>query len=146
MRRWRYTWPGWKLTRRLWTDSRAWRHIVLVVFKSDPLLFACLQCSLRFPCAQLKKLLCSPQHNDTESRDHNFQLPVCNNFSRKSFRFKWIFIVSMFSWLPVFIFYACFSVYFTVSTIAMPLLLCIACTFVTCCAVNTSYSPIVPGT
>ena len=64
------------------------------------------------------------------SRDHNFQLPVCNNFSRKSFiisslfRFKQIFYcLCMFSWLPVFIFCVCSSVYFTFSTIAMPLLL-----------------------
>ena len=76
------------------------------------------------------------------SRDHNFQLPVCNNFSRKSFiirslfRFKYILVVglcssssnsssssNMFFNCRFFIFYACSSVYFTFSIIAMPLLL-----------------------
>jgi len=63
------------------------------------------------------------------SRDHNFQLPVCNNFSRKSFiirslfRFKYIFFVFYVFLIASFYFCARSSVYFTFSTIAMPLLL-----------------------
>jgi len=78
----------------------------------------------------------SSQKRPVWARDYNFQLPVCNNFSRKSpiilslFDLNRFLVVcsssssSMFSRLPVFkIFYACSSVYFTFSTITVPLLL-----------------------
>jgi len=85
------------------------------------------------------------------SRDHNFQLPVCNNFSRKSFiirnifRFKQISTVCVcFPDCQFLFFYACSSVYFTFSTIAMPLFLThdlhVGPTFLTCCSINTQYS------
>jgi len=76
------------------------------------------------------------------SRDHNFQLPVCNNFRRKSFiiyslfRFKWIFIVFFVCFVDcqlVFFSYACSIVYYIFCTIAIPTAFnSAACTFVTC--------------
>ena len=85
------------------------------------------------------------------SRDHNFQLLACNIFSRESFI---IFIIIVFfnlnRFFIVFVcfpdcqfliyFYACSSVYFTFSTIAMPLLLSHDLhvrLFYTCCSINT---------
>ena len=85
------------------------------------------------------------------SRDYNFQLLACNIFSRESFI---IFIIIVFfnlnRFFIVFVcfpdcqfliyFYACSSVYFTFSTIAMPLLLSHDLhvrLFYTCCSINT---------
>ena len=80
------------------------------------------------------------------SRDHNFQLPVCNfNFRRNSFiicshyRRRKILIAFFctFSWLSARIFsYACSIFYFTFSTIAI----LTTSTFVTCFTINTQYS------
>ena len=65
------------------------------------------------------------------SRDHNFQLPVCNSFSRKSFIIRSLFF-DLNKFFIVFVcfldcqflfFYVCSSVYLAFSTIAMSLLL-----------------------
>jgi len=85
------------------------------------------------------------------SRNHNFQLPVCNfNFrrncfiTRSLFRLKQILIVFFVCFLGcqlVFFSYACSTVYFTFSTIAiLAALNSFACTFVTCFSMKTRYS------
>ena len=79
------------------------------------------------------------------SRDHNFQLPVCNfKFRHNSFivrsfhRFQYILIVFFVCFHDcqlVFFSYACSIAYFTFCTIAISLLTAltsVVCTFVTC--------------
>ena len=134
-------------------------HFVSVCFDIDAIMVDIGRTFFKvlfFPAHCLHSLLppVKSNPNGLHSRDHNFQLPVCNfNFRRNSFiirslfRFKLNFFYRfLLSCLYVFLIarsyflYACSIVYFTCCTIAiLTALNSVACTFVTCFSINTQY-------